>query len=383
LNATRRSPAAPRIRRAAGFLVSLCIALSPFRLDAQATGERYVWPGGGRGRFALFAEGRAAAVHVDSADFPAVIRAAGDLRGDVERVTGVAPALHVGGAIAGPVVLVGTIGKSPTIDALARAGKLDVRGVAGRWETFVVQPVDRPMPGVDRALVIAGSDRRGTIFGIYDLSAQIGVSPWHWWADVPVARQTALWVDGGRHTQGEPAVRYRGIFINDEAPALSGWAGATFGGFNHRFYAKVFELILRLKGNYIWPAMWGSAFFADDSANARTADEYGVVIGTSHHEPLLRAHDEWRRFGSGPWDYTKNDSALRAFWRESARRIETNETVVTVGMRGDGDEPMTQGTATALLERIVADQRAILAQATGRDARTIPQVWALYKEVQD
>ncbi|HEX8904318.1 MAG TPA: glycosyl hydrolase 115 family protein, partial [Longimicrobiaceae bacterium] len=281
------------------------------------------------------------------------------------------------------VVLVGTLGRSPAIDALVRAGKLDTAGLAGRWETFVVQPVERPLPGVDRALVIAGSDRRGTIYGIYDVSAQIGVSPWYWWADVPVRRQSRLFVLPGRHTQGTPAVRYRGIFINDEAPALSGWAGATFGGFDHRFYAKVFELVLRLKGNYLWPAMWGSAFFADDSLNARTADEYSVVIGTSHHEPMLRAHDEWRRAGGGAWDYAKNHSALRAFWRESIRRRGSLEAVVTVGMRGDGDEPMTQGTAIALLERIVADQRRILGETTGLDPATIPQAWALYKEVQD
>ena len=406
MNERRPLPATPRVRRAAGFFVSsisvavslaaptltvsalsavvLALALlSPAAARAQVLGERYVSGTGGRESFALFADGRAAALRVDSAEWAGVIRAAGDLRADMERVTGTAPRLSVGGAAAGRVVLIGTIGKSPAIDALVRAGKLDVRGIAGRWETFVIQPVDRPMPGVEQALVIAGSDRRGTIFGIYDLSAQIGVSPWYWWADVPVERRAALHVAPGRHTRGEPAVRYRGIFINDEAPALSGWANATFGGFGHRFYERVFELILRLKGNYLWPAMWGSAFYADDSLNARTADLYGVVIGTSHHEPMMRAHDEWRRAGGGAWDYARNDSALRAFWRAGAGRIGGNESVVTVGMRGDGDEPMTRGTATALLERVVADQRRILGEVTGRDPATIPQVWALYKEVQD
>ena len=349
----------------------------------QGLGDTYVVAQDGRGRFALASGGRVAAVHVDSGEAPAVVRAAGDLRDDLQRVTGTAPALNVGGASAGPVVLVGTIGRSPTIDALVRAGKLDVREVAGRWETFVLQVVERPLPGVPRALVIAGSDRRGTIFGIYDLSAQIGVSPWYWWADVPVQRRADLYVLPGRHTRGTPAVRYRGIFINDEAPALSGWSRSTFGGFNHQFYGKVFELILRLRGNYLWPAMWGSAFYADDSLNARVAEEYGVVIGTSHHEPMMRAHDEWRRFGAGPWDYTRNDARLRDFWRDGIRRMGGAETVVTVGMRGDGDEPMTRGTAIALLERIVADQRTILRETTGRDPASIPQAWALYKEVQD
>ncbi|HEU0054937.1 MAG TPA: glycosyl hydrolase 115 family protein, partial [Longimicrobium sp.] len=373
------------LTRGLTILALACVAFGAKSAAAQvgAFEARYVAEEGGRGRFPLFAEGRAAALHVDSADWAGVIRAAGDLRDDVERVTGTAPALNVGGALSGEVVLIGTLGKSPTIDALVRAGKLDARGVAGKWESFVVQVVDRPLPNVPRALVIAGSDRRGTIYGIYDLSAQIGVSPWYWWADVPVTRMSAVHVLPGRHTRGEPAVRYRGIFINDEAPALSGWARRTFGGFNHRFYGKVFELVLRMRGNFVWPAMWGSAFYADDLMNAATADEYGVVIGTSHHEPMLRAHDEWRRFGDGPWDYTKNDSTLREFWREGARRLSLTESVVTLAMRGDGDEPMTQGTATALLERIVADQRRILAETTGRDVTTIPQVWALYKEVQD
>ena len=366
-------------------ILALASLLSIESAAAQAMGDSYVAAEDGRGRFPLFAGGRAASLRVDSAEWAGVIRAAGDLRADVERVTGVAPSLDVGGgAAAGTVVLIGTLGRSPTIDALVRSGKLDVRGVAGRWETFVLQAVDRPMPGIDRALVIAGSDRRGTIFGIYDLSQQIGVSPWYWWADVPARRQSALHVLPGRHTRGEPAVKYRGIFINDEAPALSGWARETFGGFNHRFYARVFELILRSKGNYLWPAMWGSAFYADDSLNARLADEYGVVIGTSHHEPMMRAHDEWRRFGGGgAWNYGTNDAALRDFWREGIRRMGGNESIVTLAMRGDGDEPMTQGTAIALLERIVGDQRDILREATARDPSTIPQVWALYKEVQD
>jgi hypothetical protein len=359
----------------------LLLAAVPAR--GQGLADAYVVAEDGRGRFALASGGRVAAVHVDSGEHAAVARAAGDLRDDLQRVTGTAPALAVGGAPAGPVVLVGTIGRSPTIDALVRAGKLDVRQVAGRWETFVLQVVERPLPGVPRALVIAGSDRRGTIYGIYDLSAQIGVSPWYWWADVPVQRRDELHVLPGRHTRGTPAVRYRGIFINDEAPALSGWARVTFGGFNHQFYGRVFELILRLRGNYLWPAMWGSAFYADDSLNARVADAYGVVIATSHHEPMMRAHDEWRRFGAGPWDYTRNDARLRDFWREGIRRMGAGETVVTVGMRGDGDEPMTRGTSIALLERIVADQRAILREATGRDPASIPQAWALYKEVQD
>ena len=162
---------------------------------------------------------------------------------------------------------------------------------------------------LNSALVIAGSDKRGTIYGIYDLSEKIGVSPWYWWADVPVKKQSNLYVLPVAILQGEPKVKYRGIFINDEAPALSGWSMEKFGTemFNHKLYEHVFELILRLKGNFLWPAMWGRAFYDDDSLNPKFADEYGVVIGTSHHEPMMRAHDEWQRYGHGPWNYEKNE----------------------------------------------------------------------------
>src|SRR5690606_184070 len=144
----------------------------------------------------------------------------------------------------------------------------------------------------------------------------------------------------------------------------------------------VFELMLRLKSNYIWPAMWGNAFYDDDSLNIKMADDYGIVIGTSHHEPLMRAHDEWRRYGKGQWNYDSNAVNLRNFWKGGMQRA-TNEKIVSVGMRGDGDEPMTRETATALLEKIVKDQRNIIEEVTGKPADQTPQLWALYKEVQD
>jgi hypothetical protein len=190
------------------------------------------------------------------------------------------------------VVLIGTIGKSPLIDSLIKRHKLDVSGITGQWESAVTTVVEHPMPGVRRALVIAGADKRGTIYGIYDLSEQIGVSPWYWWADVRVARRCAL-CQPGRYVQPVPAVKYRGIFFNDEAPALSGWTKEKFGGMNHEFYTKVFELLLRLKANFLWPAMWNNAFAADDPLNAKLADEYGIVMGTSHEEPMMRAEKEW------------------------------------------------------------------------------------------
>ena len=356
-------------------------ALAPGVGTAQTS---YVATTGGPGRFTLAQSGNAAPLVASSTDFPGVVRAAADLRGDVQRVSGIEPRLAMDALPSTrEVVLVGTLGKAPLIDRLVSAHKLDVSGIAGKWETFLVESVERPFPGVDRALVIAGSDKRGTIYGIYDLSVQIGVSPWTWWADVPVRRQASIFVLPGRHTDGEPAVKYRGIFLNDEAPALSGWAKSKFGGFNHEFYAKVFELVLRLKGNYLWPAMWGSAFNDDDPQNPILADEYGVVMGTSHHEPMLRAQQEWKRYGTGEWNYEHNDSTLRGFWTDGIRHMGAHESIVTIGMRGDGDMPMTAGSNVALLERIVRDQRDIIARVTGKPASATPQLWALYKEVQD
>ena len=280
-------------------------------------------------------------------------------------------------------MIVGTLGRGGLVDQLVRENKLDVSDIAGKWDTFVVAVVDEPLPGVPQALVVAGSNKRGTIYGLFDLSAQIGVSPWYWWADVPVVKQSNLYVLPGRHTQGEPAVTYRGIFINDEAPCLSGWMTEKFGGHNSKFYDHVFQLILRLKGNYLWPAMWGRSIYEDDPESQRLADEYGVVIATSHHEPMMRAHVDWERNGTGPWNYEKNEAVLHEFWAEGIRRTKDYECVVTVGMRGDGDEPMSEEANIALLERIIADQRQILTDVTGKSPEETPQVWALFKEVQE
>ncbi|MGB9468308.1 MAG: glycosyl hydrolase 115 family protein, partial [Candidatus Acidiferrum sp.] len=279
-------------------------------------------------------------------------------------------------------VIIATLGKSALLDQLIRDHKIDTAALAGKWESYLIQTVAHPIPGVSSALLIVGSDKRGTIYGIYELSEQIGVSPWYWWADVPIPHQDALFVKPGRHFQDEPAVKYRGIFLNDEAPALTGWTKEKFGGYNHEFYVKVFELILRLRGNFLWPAMWGSAFNQDDPLNPKLADEYGIVMGTSHHEPMLRAQQEWKRHGEGPWDYSTNGEVLREFWTEGIERNKNYESIVTLGMRGDGDMPMSEESNVALLEKIVSDQRKILADKMNPDLRKIPQDWALYKEVQ-
>ena len=358
------------------------LCLLPVSLMAQI--GQFVFSEDTGDSFTLTEKSKTVSVHIDPDDYQGVLRAARDLISDFEKVTGTLPVLHENKTFSAKrIVLIGTVGKSDIIRQLIEQGKLNEQDLLNKTEKFLIQTVGNPLPGVEEALVIAGSDKRGTIYGIYELSDQIGVSPWYYWADVPSKKQENLYVKQGKYTAGEPAVKYRGIFLNDEAPALTGWSQKTFGGFNSQFYEKVFELILRLKGNFIWPAMWGSAFYDDDPLNGPLADEMGIVIGTSHHEPLGRAHDEWRRYGSGAWDYSKNPKVLTDFWSGGMERMKNYESVVTIGMRGDGDEPMTEGANIALLEKIVKDQRKIISRVTGKKASETPQVWALYKEVQD
>ncbi|MGA2891189.1 MAG: glycosyl hydrolase 115 family protein [Terracidiphilus sp.] len=333
--------------------------------------------------FRLVHQGVAAKLYVDGDDYPGVMRATHDLQADILRVSGCsAPFNDDGKFLSGEVVLVGTIGKSHIIDRLIRERKIDVSQIEGKWESTLIQVVPHPLPGIIRGLVIVGSDKRGTIYGIYDLSEQIGVSPWYWWADVPVEHKDALYVKAGRWVEDEPAVKYRGIFLNDEAPSLTGWAKEKFGGLNHQFYEKVFELLLRLKANFLWPAMWANAFNEDDPLNPKLADKYGIVMGTSHHEPMLRSQQEWKRHGTGPWDYATNSKVLDAFWEAGIERNKDYESIITLGMRGDGDKPMSETDDVALLEKIVADQREIITRHKTPTIAFDPQVWALYKEVQ-
>ncbi len=341
------------------------------------------------GAFPLVASGQAAPLCYDTNDHKGVIRAVGDLQTDIERVTGKKPQLSTSRPDSGYPVIIGTLGKSKMIDGLVASGKLDAADIKGKWESFVIATVDKPSSGIDQALVIAGSDKRGTIYGIYELSEQIGVSPWYWWADVPPKKHTEIYIIAGRYVSGEPAVKYRGIFINDENPCFLGWSREKFGGVNSKMYTHMFELILRLHGNYLWPAMWGKAFNEDDPENPRLADEYGIVMGTSHHEPMMRAQAEWgahrRNYGNGRWNYLTNEDGLKKFWKDGLERNKDYENIITMGMRGDGDEPMDDaGSAEAnfrLLERIMANQRKIIEDVTGRPASETPQIWALYSEV--
>ena len=346
--------------------------------------DRYVETSYHSGDFSIAKQRACVTLYADANDYAGVVRAVNDLQADILRVTNCASSIiHDGNTLGSDVILVGTLGKSEIIDRLIRDKKIDVSSIAGKWESFLIQVVQKPLPGVASALVIAGSDKRGTIYGIYDLSEEIGVSPWYWWADVPVQHQDALFVKPGKYVQGPPAVKYRGIFLNDEAPALTGWVKEKYGNYNHEFYTKVFELLLRLKANYLWPAMWNNAFNEDDPLNPKLADEYGIVMGTSHHEPMLRAQQEWKRHGKGPWDYSRNSEVLDEFWKEGVKRNKNYESITTLGMRGDGDLPMTESANIALLETIVADQRKIIAEHVNTELSKAPQDWALYKEVQE
>ena len=325
-------------------------------------------------------------IYMDTNDCKGVSYAAHALLKDIKSVSGATATLTTDAGFlkkadtARPAILVGTIGHSAAIDQLVKQKRINGNLLKGKREKFIITLIDGQ-------LVIAGSDRRGTIYGIYELSQQMGVSPWYDWADVPVEHHDSIFVNKGIYTDGEPAVRYRGIFLNDEAPCLTSWAKNTYGtGYgDHRFYQRVFELVLRLRGNMMWPAMWGWAFYADDSENEKTADEMGVVMSTSHHEPMARNHQEYarNRKGWGPWNYQKNKTNLQKFFREGIERMKGTEQIVTIGMRGDGDEAMSAEADTKLMTNIINDQRKIIADVTGRKASETPQVWALYKEVLD
>lgn len=325
-------------------------------------------------------------IYMDTNDCKGVSYAAHALLKDIKSVSGATATLTSDAGFlkkadtARPAILVGTIGHSAAIDQLVKQKRINGNLLKGKREKFIITLTDGQ-------LVIAGSDRRGTIYGIYELSQQMGVSPWYDWADVPIEHHDSIFVNKGIYTDGEPAVRYRGIFLNDEAPCLTSWVKNTYGTEygDHRFYQRVFELVLRLRGNMMWPAMWGWAFYADDAENEKTADEMGVVMSTSHHEPMARNHQEYarNRKGWGPWNYQKNKTNLQKFFREGIERMKGTEQIVTIGMRGDGDEAMSEEADTKLMTNIINDQRKIIADVTGKKASETPQVWALYKEVLD
>lgn len=341
-------------------------------------------------RFCIAREGKTASIILDADDWKGVIRAARDLGDDVRKVTGVASQVDLQSSNSAGMlpherknlqasILVGTIGKSRVIDQLVKQKKIDIRKVQGQWEAYLIDIVDGN-------LVIAGSDKRGTIYGIYEISQRIGVSPWYWMADAPIRHQDKVYYDGGRLVQPSPKVKYRGIFINDEWPSFGTWCTNHFGGVNAKAYEHIFELLLRLKANYFWPAMWATAFNEDDPECPRLANEMGIVMGTSHHEPMMRSHQEYlhRKNDVGPWDYASNKERIDKFFREGMERNKDYDNLVTIGMRGDGDVAMGKGDDAEnmkTLGKVVEGQRKIIRDIYGR-ADAVPQLWAIFTEVQ-
>lgn len=347
--------------------------------------------------FALITNGQPTTLLCSDSDDEGVIMAVQNLQQDFERVCGKrAPMSSNVSTTSGKAVIIGTM-ESPLIKSLLKKKLINAAELKGKREKYIMTTLSHPIDGIDEALVIVGSDKRGTIYGVYELSEQIGVSPWYYWADAPIQHQENLYLQNGTYTAGEPAVTYRGIFLNDEAPCLTTWVkntfGTDFGG--HAFYEKVFELLLRLRANFMWPAMWGWAFYADDEVNSDLANKMGIIMGTSHHEPMARNHQEWARHRReyGAWDYSTNKQVIDKFFREGMERAKGTEDLITIGMRGDGDTAMgvKEGNEDQrpddvrnmeLLENIINNQRKIISSVTGRPAKERPQVWALYKEVQ-
>lgn len=347
--------------------------------------------------FPLVRGGRAAALIVSPRDAKVVQLAAAELARDIEAVTAITPAIAAAAPVApaeqaAPRVLIGTLGQAPAIDALVASGALDVGSLRGAWESFLLVTLAPPAVSAP-TLVIVGSDRRGTAFGVYELSQQIGVSPWHWWADATPEKKSELLISEGTRRFGPPSVKYRGIFLNDEDWGLQPWAATNFepehGGIGAKTYARVFELLLRLKANTLWPAMHACTKpFNADPRHAALADDYAIVMGSSHAEPMLRNNvGEWPHERAAEYNYVTNRDGVRAYWEERARTNGRYESIWTVGMRGIHDNAI-QGAKTdaeriAVLEQVFADQRELLAQHVAPDVARVPQIFCAYKEVLD
>ncbi len=345
--------------------------------------------------FGLVEQGHAAAIYVAPGNPETVRVAAEAFSSDIERVTGIRPQVlsSMQARRSQDLIIVGVVGISPEIDAMRREGRLQTAGIEGRWESAVTGVVQHPLAGVRRALVIAGSDRRGASFALFTLSRQMGVSPWVWWADVPVPHHSAVYVRATSQIQGTPSIQYRGIFLNDEDWGLRPWAAKkmdpAISNIGSHTYERVFELLLRLHANTLWPAMHpGSLAFNALPENARLADRWGIVMSSSHSEALLRNNvGEWNEKRDGPWNYQTNRAAIDAYWDKRLVENGGYENFYTVGMRGVHDSGL-EATGSIevkarLVEDVMAAQRSMIGKHVTPDVQKVPQVLWLYKESLD
>lgn len=309
---------------------------------------------------------------------------------DIERITSYKPKLLTDiSKASGNVIVIGSV-QSALVQKFADKNSSLYKKLNGKWECFGFTIVDKPTPAISKAFVISGSDVRGTAYGVFTLSEKLGVSPWYWWADVPVKKRNELTITQDEFISTPPSVQYRGIFINDEDWGLRPWSANTFEpekkNIGPRTYEKVFELLLRLKANLIWPAMHpGTAPFYTDPENAKMAAAYSIVAGTSHAEPMMRNNvGEWDEKTMGHFNYITNKEKVYQYWEARVKQTQNDNVVYTLGMRGVHDSGMegVKGPkeAVPLLEQIFADQRGLLAKYKNEK---VPQVFTAYKEVLD
>ncbi len=338
-----------------------------------------------------------AAIMYDAVSEPSVVgTAVGLLASDIEKVTGRVPSVSGNGSVPEScryAVIAGTLGHSSLIDALVRERKIDVSSISGDWERYAVRLVEAPLKGVRRALVVVGSDRRGTAYGLLSLSRAIGVSPWYWWMDAPVEHRNSIYLSVNAYDAATPSVKYRGIFINDEDWGLLRWAKRNFekelGNIGPKTYEKVCELLLRLNANMLAPAMHeASTAFYQIPQNKEIADRYGIIITASHCEPLLlNTASEWHKDRYGDWNYNTNSERIDSVL--NARVVETSpyENAYVIALRGLHDRAMSGAESLdsrkATVQRALLNQRKILSDVLGKDASEIPQFFTPYKEVLD
>ncbi|WP_372757187.1 glycosyl hydrolase 115 family protein [Mariniflexile sp.] len=346
----------------------------------------------GVSEFTIVDENMSTSILIDKKDAKVVQIAADILAKDVFNISSKNISVDAKKGNNSQIILAGTIGRNSWIDALITKGKMDVSQFKGQWERYAIQVVENPMKGVDKALVVVGSDRRGTAYGLLELSRMIGVSPWEWWADVRPDKRENIKITIENKVSKSPSVKYRGVFLNDEDWGLQRWAALNFepetGDIGPKTYAKVFELLLRLRANTIWPAMHSSTKpFYSYPYNKLVADDYAIVVGTSHAEPMLsNFNTEWKHATMGEYRYDTNSETIKNFFKKRVKETAKFEGIYTTGMRGEHDSPMIVGeddtdSQVKLLEQVITDQRNILKSETKKNPNTIPQAFVPYKEV--